>query len=343
MTGKQVSQLSGELVAAERAVPFAPGFDLDSLKTFDTDPRFATVRIKPGVGQQGKGKNYSPDILRDIARQVNEKRPSGYKGHQNQENISWEWREPVTAWVGAEFDEQEQALYVKGYVPPTAPELRAQLDLAATGADIVNSVSIFGMRQDQGDEVVAFDLWSIDWTPKGRAGMDAQLVSVTGEQHKEDDVDRDEVIRSLKKDEVPEHLAQEFRNEGRAEAQPFERAVGEMKVILELGEDDDTDKVLDTVKGMVSSTKQAEFENDVDEAIEADVSGELMRSAVKERVVSKLSPGASEEDIKGEIASAKELPHIKVLQSQKIPTVVGGRKLEGEQSDGEQRKGTAWT
>ena len=340
MTGKQVSQLSGELIAAPTLdVPYAPGFNLEALKAVDTEPRFATVAIKPGRGQQGAGKNYSPEILRDIARQVNEKRPSGYKGHQNSDNVSWEWREPVTAWVGAIFNEADQTLYVKGYVPPTAPELRSQLELAAAGADVVNSVSIWGMRKDEGDDVKAFDLWSIDWTPKGRAGMDAQLVSVSGEQQKETTVDRDEVIRSLKADEIPDHLATQLRDEGKKEFEPITAAVGEMRIILELGDDDDASALVDKVKELVGSKKSAEFDARVAEKVDTEVSGELMRAAVLERVSSRLSHDATDEQIAGEIATAKELPHIKVLQQKKVPTVVGGG---GSGSDGE-RKGTAWS
>lgn len=341
MTGRQVSQLSGELVAAPLAidVPFAAGVDLDALKALDPEPRFATVKIKPGRGQQGKGKTYSVEVLRDIARQVNEKRPSGYKGHQDTERVGWEWREPVTAWLGARFDEQEQVLYVKGYVPPTAPELRAQLDMAAAGADVVNSVSIWGMRKDEGDDVKSFDLWSIDWTPKGRAGMDTELVSVSGEQTKETTVDRDEVIRSLKVDEIPDHLADQLKAEGRKELAAAEKLLGEMRLVLELEESDDADAVLAKVKEIVDTAQVSDFQERVASKVDAEVTGELMKAAITERVASRLSPNADDETIAGEIATAKELPHIKVLQQQRIPTFAGGGSGDAEGD----RKGTVWS
>lgn len=346
MTVKQVSELSGELVAApaQVEVPFAPGFDLEKLKQTDPDPRFATVKIKPGRGNGGNGPNYGPNILRDLARQINEKRPAGYRGHQDESRVHWEWREPVTAWVGAVFDEQEQALYVKGYVPPTAQELRTQLALAETGADVVNSVSIWGMRDVKGDEVLSYELWSLDWTPKGRAGMETELVSVSGEQQKEAQVERSEVIKSLKPEELPDALKDHFRNEGKALAAPelesYTKAIGEMRVILELDEKTDTAAVISKVSELVAADKAAELEAKVREKVEADIAGELMRAAVIERVISRLKPGADDKTITGEIAAAKELPHVKALGGQRIPTVLG--VAPSSSSDGSKRQGTQW-
>ena len=106
---RQVSKLVGEVAvltpsqASDYNVPFAPGFDLEALKKTDDDPFFATVRIRSGKGDQGKGAEYDDSILMSLAAQINEKRPPGYKGHQDPENVEWEYREPVTAWVGAIF------------------------------------------------------------------------------------------------------------------------------------------------------------------------------------------------------------------------------------------------
>lgn len=340
MTATQVFGLSGELVAAPSSdIPFAPGFNLEQLREVDPDPLFATVKIRPGRGNGGKGPNYGPAVLQDIARQVNEKRPPGYRGHQQADRVDWEWREPATAWVGARWDEAEQVLYVKGYVPPTAGELRTQLNLAKAGADVVNSVSIFGLRGVDGDEVSKFDIWSIDWTPKGRAGMETELVGVTGEQ-REEEMDRAQIIASITAEELPAHVQDQLRNEGRQaaehELEPVVSAVGEMRVILEV-EEGDTDALVSAVRGLVEERDTDEFESTVATAVETEVSGELMQAAVRERVLSRLSAGASPEDIAGEIASAKELPHIKALGAQKVPVVRG----HGETKE-TQRRGTRW-
>ena len=102
---KQVSELSGEFLGIDDSTPvdFAPGFNFEALKLVDDDPFFTTVRIKSGRGDQGAGPNYGPDVLENIAEQINTKLPPGYRGHQQADNVGWEWREPVTAWVGAKF------------------------------------------------------------------------------------------------------------------------------------------------------------------------------------------------------------------------------------------------
>jgi hypothetical protein len=336
---KAVSQLSGELATIDVQVPFSPGFSLDALREVDPDPVFATVKVKPGKGDGGKGPNYSPELLKNLEAQFNDKRPSGYRGHQDPDKVSFEWREPVTAWVGARFDDAEQVLYVKGYVPPTAPELRSQLALARSGADVVNSVSIFGMRQTKGEEVTAFDVWSLDWTPKGRAGMETELVSVSGEMEDGDsDVTREEVLASLTAAEVPEAIRAQILSEHEDTLEPAQTAVGEMRIILELS-DEDPAAVVEAVRNLVDADRTAELETRVSSAVTEEVSGELMQTAITERLLSRLPVDASDEDIAGEIATARELPHIKALGGSKVPVIVGGG---GSDDSTDERKGTQW-
>jgi hypothetical protein len=343
-TARQVSQLSGELVQAPPfTVPFAPGFNLEAVQALDENPRFATVKIKAGKGNGGKGPNYSPTILQDLERQFNEKRPSGYKGHQDPDKVDYEWREPVTAWIGARYNDDEQALYVKGYVPQTAPELRAQLDLAATGADVINGVSIWGMRDVKDDEVTAFDLWSLDWTPKGRNGMEVELISVTGEMEDEEDdeVNREQVIATLTPDDVPESVKAAIRGELQTDHDALTGLVGEVRVILELDETSDSQVVIDAIKGLVDADALDEFQSRVSAQVTEHVAGELMQTAITERLMSTLEFSATDEEIAGEIATAKELPHIKALAGSKIPTVVTGGEAGGGNPD-ETRQGTSW-
>lgn len=333
--------LSGELVSTAD-IPFAPGFNLEVLKTKDPEPVFANVRIKAGRGDQGSGPYYGPEILKSLERQINEKIPPGYRGHQDVNNVSWEWREPVTAWVGAKFvPEGEGALYVKGYVPRTAESLRSQLDLAESGADVVNSVSIFGLRAvDDEDQVTNFDLWSLDWTPKGRAGMEAELVGVTGEQSNEEQeilMDRDEVIRSLTVEEVPDHIAATISDQARAESAPLQEAVGEIRVILELDENVDAEAVVSAVRQIVDSNKQVELEEKVAEMVSDTVSGEMAIAAVRDTVLPRVKVSSTDEEIKAEIKSVMDLPYIAALgDGSIIPVVQGGIE------QGKQRQGTAW-
>lgn len=346
-TEKLVSALSSEIAVLTPAeaggydVPFANGFDLEKLKETDEDPFFVTVAIKPGRGDQGAGPLYDDEILKSLERQFNDKRPPGYKGHQDPEKVSWEYREAVTAWVGAQYvsdaDGQGQLL-VKGYVPRTAEDLRTQLKLAESGADVVNSVSIFGIRDTVDDKVKDFELWSLDWTPKGRAGMETELVGVSGEQVKEESVTREEVIASLKLEDVPEHVATALRAEGRSEVANDIAIAGEMRVIFDLDTEADSEAVITAVRGIVEADRAGKLDKAVDDAIDgAEIKAEMVQAAVKDIVLPKLSSTSSKEEITGEITAALDLPYVKELaKGSTAPVVNGGTKTEGD------RKATRW-
>jgi hypothetical protein len=232
----------------------------------------------------------------------------------------------------------EGQLLVKGYVPETASDLRTQLRLAESGADIVNSVSIFGIRDTVDNEVTKFDLWSLDWTPKGRAGMETELISVSGEQAKEDDVmTREEVIASLRLDEVPESLQTALRAEGRAEVAGEVALAGEMKVIFEFDDEADSSAVIDAVRTLVDSDRATKLDVSVDEAIvTAEISAEMTKEAVRDIVLSKVTSSSTKEEIAGEIASALERPYVQKLTGETV--VVNG----GAGNKDEARKGSRW-
>ena len=349
---KTASVLSGEIAVltpheAEQAdVDFAPGFDLEALKKVDEDPFFATVRIKPGRGDQGKGPEYGIDVLRSIEEQINSSRPPGYKGHQHPDNVEWEYREPVTAWVGAKLQPTEDGqgeLIVKGYVPPTAGDLRTQLKLAESGADVVNSVSIFGVRGVEGDQVKTFDLWSLDWTPKGRNGMQTELLKVSGEQAKEDDdmaLSRDEIIASLKADEVPEHLVESIRKEALEGVSGKAALADEVRSLLGLSEEDADDKVIERIHEFVVSEETEELEKAIEEVLDEKVEAkaEMARAAVKDAVLPRLKGDSTKEEIAGEIDSALEKPYIEALTKGDTFPVFSGGTGETEGS----RQGTHW-
>lgn len=349
---KTASVLSGEIAvltpheAEQIDVGFAPGFDLEALKQVDQEPFFATVRIRSGRGDQGTGPEYGDHILQSLEEQINSKRPPGYKGHQDPEKIDWEYREPVTAWVGAKYTTTEEGkgeLVVKGYVPPTAQDLRTQLKLAESGADVVNSVSIFGVRGVEDDQVKTFDLWSLDWTPKGRNGMQTELLKVSGEQAKEEEdmaLSREEVIASLKAEEVPEHLVERIQQSALEGVSGKAALADEIRSLLGLKEDDDDDKVIERIQEFVVSEETAQLEEALEEVLEEKVESkaEMARAAVKDAVLPRLKPSATKEEIAGEIDSALQRPYIEALtKGDSFPVFSGGTgETEGS------RGGTHW-
>jgi hypothetical protein len=348
-TEKLVSELSGEVAvltpseAEPYEVPFAAGFDFDALKSVDEDPFFATIRIQGGRGDQGAGAVYDDTILQSIESQINEKRPPGYKGHQDPEKTDWEYREPVTAWVGAKFvpgADGHGELIVKGYVPTTAPDLRTQLQLAESGADVVNSVSIFGVREIENDQVKSFDLWSLDWTPKGRAGMQTELLAVSGEQKAKEDDDmaltREEVIASLKPEEVPEHLVEGIRKSALEGVSGKAALADEIGKLLGLDEDESAELV-EKVKELVVSRETADLDAKLDEVLEDKVKAEMARAAVKDAILPKLKSTSTDEEIAGEISEALKRPYIEALGTGSVLPVFSG----GAGND-EGREATVW-
>lgn len=343
----QVSELSGEVAvltpneAESYQVPFANGFDLEALKKVDDDPFFATLRIKAGRGDQGEGPVYGEDVLKSLESQINEKRPPGYKGHQDPDNIDWEYREPVTAWVGAKYissADGQGELIVKGYVPTTAQDLRTQLDLAGSGADVVNEISIFGTRSVEGDQVKSFDLWSLDWVPKGRAGMQTELMAVSGEQAKEDDeMTREEVIASLKPEEVPKHLVEGFKTEALEGVSGKAALADEIRKLLGLDEDE-SPKIVEKVTDLVVASATAKLDEKLDKVLEDKVEAEMARAAVKDAILPRLTMKSTDDEIAGEITSALERPYIEALaKGETMPVFSGGGGKEGES-----RQGTEW-
>ncbi len=341
-TGIKVSGLSGEFTQnSELDIPFAGDFDPTAVKAIDPDPMYVTVKIKSGRGSQGSGPLYGPDILKDLEAQIIAKQPPGYKGHPDTDKIGFQFDEPQTLWVGAKYLPASEELAVKGYIPPTAAALKTQLQLSKAGAATVNSVSIFGQREVDGDKVSAFDLWSIDWTPKGRAGMETELVSVSGEQGA--DMSKEEVLKGLTAAEVPAPLVGEIAAQAVADSAEL-KVVGEMKIILDLGDDVDAEAVLDAVKAIVGTTQNTELEATVMEMVKSDekITGEMAEAAVFDIVKSRVTPESTKEEITGEIANALKLPYVSALNTGKTNPVVngGGRSNAGKT---ETRRHTKWS
>jgi hypothetical protein len=340
-TETKVSGLSGEFAQGQDLdIPFAGSFDASAVKAIDPDPMYVVVKIKEGRGSQGAGPHYGAEILEDLEKQIISKQPPGFKGHPDTDKIGFQFDEPQTIWVGAKFLPDSNELAVKGYIPPTAPALRSQLQLAGAGAASVNSVSIFGQREVDGDKVSAFDLWSIDWTPKGRAGMETELVSVSGEQGA--DMSKDEVLKGLTVAEVPAPLVGEIAAHAVAESTES-KVIGEMKVILDL-EDADAEAILDAVKAIVGDTKNTELEATVMEMVTADdkIKGEMAQAAVFDIVKTRVTPESTEEEITGEIATALKLPYVNALNTGKTnPVVTGGGRSDAGKTD--TRSHTKWS
>ena len=154
-------------------------------------------------------------------------------------------------------------------------------------------------------------------------------------------MDRESILRSLRVEDVPDHIVGEIRKDERStvvtEHEPLVVAAGEMRVILELNESDDPAELVDAVRELVSAKQGTDLEARVDEKVAEMQASDLVKTAVKDLVLPKVSAATTDEELSGEITSALELPYMKALADGKsLPVINGDHKEEVV------RKGTSW-
>ena len=161
----------GEMSVSE--IPVSPAVDMEALKEGDEDPLEVVVEIP--AGRSKRGWDYLPRALQDIVDVVNAEGLPGYSGHQAPGNVDWEFRTPVTHWVGAVW--RDGSAYFRGLVDKAAADLKRWIR-----GGTVKTVSIWGMPKlayENGEtKVIGYEPLSIDWTPPRRAGMPTQIVAM---------------------------------------------------------------------------------------------------------------------------------------------------------------------
>lgn len=174
LAGEMVSvtaRLCGEMSVEE--VPVSSAVNVEALRADDDDPLEVVVEIP--AGKSKRGWDYLPRALQDIVDVVNAEGLPGYEGHQDPENVDWEFRTPVTHWVGAKF--QDGKAYFRGIIDKAASDLKRWIR-----GGIIKTVSIWGIPKlayENGEtKVIGYEPFSIDWTPPRRAGMPTRIVAV---------------------------------------------------------------------------------------------------------------------------------------------------------------------
>lgn len=178
--------ISGEMRIDD--IPLAPGVDVASLKVGDSDPFEVVVEVP--VGTSTRKWKYTPKALQSIVNTVMTKTLNGFLGHQKPSEVSTEFPDIATHWVGAKFDAERPVMneagqiigkgvaYFRGVVDKEVPKLKRWIRTQR-----VKQVSIFGypklVTNANGEtEVVDYDALSIDWTPLDRSGMPTKIVAV---------------------------------------------------------------------------------------------------------------------------------------------------------------------
>lgn len=205
---------------------------LAKIKDRDENPQFVTVAIESGWSRSNR--HWKPEMLENIAKQVNSKKPVGYKGHMTKTEIETKFPDPQTIWLGAKTVKEgnKTVLWVKGYNLPKA-DVRDLLEHEA-----VNSVSVFGNSKMKpvkgGYEVIDFDLESIDWSRKNQSGMSARVMAVTSEMESKggNSVEPKE-IAALDEAELRAHAPLLVKEIERKAVEPIETQIGEMTAEVE--------------------------------------------------------------------------------------------------------------
>lgn len=169
-----VASLAGEVSIDD--VPYAPWATKEAigeLKKGDTDPMEVVVEVP--VGKSTRGWLYTAKALQSIVRTVQESGLPGIKGHTKNEDYSTEFKDPVTHWVGAKFE--NNTAYFRGVIDKKADDIKRWIR-----GKTLRQVSIWGfpkLAKVSGEtHVVDYIGKSIDWTPLDRSGMPTRIVAV---------------------------------------------------------------------------------------------------------------------------------------------------------------------
>ncbi|WP_136604660.1 hypothetical protein [Paenibacillus dokdonensis] len=197
--------IAGEMSIED--IPPAPGVNVDLIKQGDNDPLEVVVEVP--VGKSKRGWNYTHKALNDIVEAVNTRTLAGFKGHQKPEDVSNQFIDPATHWIGAKMT--DTAAYFRGVVDKKEEDLKRWIK-----GKRIKQVSIYGrpsLKNVSGEtQVVGYDPMSIDWTPLDRMGMPTRIVAASGEmwdpegtgpegemRGDDDQVEWAEVVAELKK------------------------------------------------------------------------------------------------------------------------------------------------
>lgn len=335
--------LAGEMSIED--IPPAPGVDVDLIKQGDNDPLEVVVEVP--VGKSKRGWNYTHRALKDIVDAVNTRTLAGFKGHQKPEDVSNQFIDPATHWIGAKMT--ETAAYFRGIVDKKEEDLKRWIK-----GKRIKQVSIYGrptLKSVSGEtQVVGYDPLSIDWTPLDRMGMPTRIVAASGEMWdiegqgpntKGDDeqVEWAQVLAELKKkygmkgftigtlagemgltdEQVVAELTPEF-------AQQVQRALdvlGKAESILGVNGEMDVESLFKSLKAAADKEVSARRDKIVGEMLESKVTSEAVRKELQnpETALGKLwtyhvrdiATDATKEQIAGEMDTFLADPVVKGL------------------------------
>ena len=283
----------------------------------DSEPQYV---IMEAVAGWSKNKRlWGEKVLMSISEQINSNEPVGYLGHIKESDDGYALPDPQTIWLGSVVirDGSSVKLLYKGYNLPGS-KIR---DWVPRGA--VNSTSWRGEAElkpiSGGYEVVAFDLETIDWSRKGKEGVETRVLSITAEM--EDGVDPKE-IAALTEAELRQHnttlveLIERKANQAQAdkisemeeETKPVKAKADLLDQIrTKLGLDENAN-VVESVVAMIQKVEELgreKIKGVLDEILGEKVKDEKARALVKRLVtVGEMENGEDEKAYKARVEKA---------------------------------------
>jgi len=178
---------------------------VEKLTEGDDSPCWVAMEILEGPGSHG---DYQASAIKAVVEQVNEQEPMGFLGHQKQEDLPYEFPDPTTHWFAAEFEEADNdngrsKAIVYGLVDQAFPNLRRWIR-----ANRIKEISIYGepVYESGTRDVINYNLYSIDWAPRGRSGMETSLLWSSEMDDPRGEQDGDEGMDTWTKEDAQEWL-----------------------------------------------------------------------------------------------------------------------------------------
>lgn len=155
-------------------IPLSTAFseaNRQALMKGDDDPMEVVIEVAPG--KSSRGWHYTDKALQKMVAHVNEHTLAGIKGHQRDEDVSNQFVDPATHWIGATW--KDGKAYFRGLIDKSAPDLKRWIR-----AKRITQPSIFTRpvlsRVNGETHVVDLEPLGIDWAPLDRAGMPSARV-----------------------------------------------------------------------------------------------------------------------------------------------------------------------
>jgi hypothetical protein len=345
-------------------IPIRDKVQFDQLMSADApDTLQVVVKIKAGRGNKGAGKMYDYQIIRSMAEQINHHLVVGYEGHTKEEDRGYVKREIATYWVGATYDETEQAIYIRGLIAKGFDKLKLELR-----SGVIYQVSLYGPCSSESvydndwnwlyDNVTSLELESIDWTPPGLAGMETEVVSTEMEKGDESGMGLKKVVDLLKKNgfakEIDAAAAQDptvdnlvaviekalydlkasaFTPEQQAKVDAFDTVVADLAAAQNVATLT-PDEVVAGVKKLTgdASTVTAQMAaTEMTQVLEELIAVPEVRDVVRE--MAKAVVGKPKADIAIEITRIKDLPAIKSMIESGLANNSRGNHTSHKQSN----------